>query len=160
MALNFSYSENLEAGRLGQIATTEDINLITRVAEVDDIPIGCPLEPGNTTVHGPGHSNIDNTEGAAVKPYDGGQFVGITVRERSIRSDNNDMYKKGDDLRMATNYGDMWVEVDGPVAVGDRVHVNAGATQFGVAGDPINALFETSAAAAGELAIIRLQSLA
>ena len=156
--LNFNYSEYQDAGRLGQLTDTEDVNLITRIAEVDGIPFACPLEFGDATVAGPGHLNVDNTEGAAAKPFDGGQFIGISVRQRNIEV--GDVYSKGEHIRMATNYGAIWVEVKGPVAVGDKVFIDAGATQFGNAGaTQIPALFETSAAAAGELAVIRLQSI-
>lgn len=152
--LNFTYG-NLDAGRVGALVDTEERDLISRVAE-ETIAIGSPLEPGDTTVQGMG-SMTPGLESAAVKPYDGGRFVGISVRERSIVDDE---WKKGEHVRVIHSQGAIWVEAKGAVAVGDPVFIDAGSTQFGNAGaTQISALWETSTTAAGELGVIRLQAM-
>ena len=157
MPLNFTYAENMDAGRVGQLVDTETVNLISRVAEVD-IAIGMPLEYGDTTVQGMGHLNVNNTEGAAVKPYDGGQFVGISVRERSILP--GDVYRVGEGVRVLHSQGAIWVYCGEAVQPGDPVFVSAGSNQFTKAGGTrIPALWETTTTAAGELGVIRLQAI-
>jgi len=158
MAYNFTYSDTMEAGRVGQLVDTESVDLISRVSEVDNLAFGTPLEPGDTTVQGAGSMSVNNTEAAAVKPYAGGRFVGISVRERSIGT--GDVWNKGDNLRVAHSQGALWVECGAAVKPGDPVFIAAGSTQFSNAGGTqIPALWETTTAAAGELGVIRLQSM-
>jgi len=157
MSLNFDYSQEMDAGRVGQLADTETVDLISRVAEVD-IEIGCPLEPGDTTVQSAGSMSVTGTESAAVKPYAGGRFVGISVRERSII--NGDKWTKGEHVRVIHSQGAIWVEAGEAVKPGDPVFIDAGSKEFKKAGGTqIPALWETETTAAGELGIIRLQSM-
>ena len=155
--LTYTYNQEMDAGRIGQLVDTEEADLISRVSEVDGLAFGVPLEPGDTTVQSAGSMSVNNTEAAAVKPYDGGRFVGITVRERSIGA--GDVWNQGQHVRVLHSQGAIWVEAGAAVAPGDPVFITAGSTQFSNAGaTQIPALWETTAAA-GELGVIRLQSL-
>jgi hypothetical protein len=113
MAVQTTYSENIGAARAGMIADTQGLlNLVSRTVETSaGIGFGLPVRQGT------------GANGIAVSAA-GGDYVGFTVRDRSVNPDNPDEYSQYDSARVMT-HGVIWATVTdaGGVAAGDAVWV-------------------------------------
>lgn len=144
MAVQTTYSENLDAGRLGAIADTNDKTLISRLAEVGAIGFGLPVVQGS------------NGNGAHKAKTGDTAILGVTVRERSAIGDQ---YAVGDAMRVMTK-GVIWVVATVDVTAGDTVAVKVADATFEKSADTgviaiANARYDSSATA-GDLVKIRL----
>jgi len=146
MPVQTTYSETIAPYRNGKLVDTAERGLITRVAETQ-IEVGAPLMQGNEADDG-------------CLPFDGSKplLMGISVSERSLNQ--ADHWIRGEHVRVMHSQGAISVIADVAVSAGDPVHVlpaagtnsqwsNTGGTTF-------NAFWET-AAAAGELAVLRIR---
>lgn len=122
MAVQTSYSENIGAAREGMIASQEEVNLISRTVETAaGVGFGKPVKQGAG----------DN--GVTIADASTTDIVGITVRERSVRPADGNMFEQYDSARLMTK-GVIWVTVTdaGGVAAGDPVWLDlSGAGTFG-----------------------------
>ena len=152
MAVQTTYSENIGAARAGMIADTQGLlNLVSRTVETSaGIAFGVPVRQGT------------RANGIAVSAA-GGDYVGFTVRDRSVNPDNPDEYSQYDDARVMT-HGVIWAVVTdaGGVVAGDPVWVTetTGALSNADVGSGNGTLLAgcrwESAAANGGLAKIRV----
>lgn len=139
MAIQTTYSENMDAGRLGAIADMSNKTLLSRNAE-EVVGFGLPVVQG-TADNGARKSTTGDTD-----------IIGISVRERSTLDDE---FAIGDSIRVLTE-GAIWVTASVAVDAGDTVHVIVATAEFGKTGGvELNAIYETSAAI-GELTKVRL----
>jgi len=113
MAVQTTYSETIDGARAGAIADTQGhLNLISRTVETAaGIGFGLPV----------GQGSDDN---GVVVSAAGVDYIGFTVRERSVNPDNPDEFSQYDDARIMT-HGVIWVTVTdaGGVSAGDPVWV-------------------------------------
>ena len=144
MAVQTTYNETMDAGRLGAIADTNDKTLVSRNAEVAAIGFGAPVVQG-TADNGVWEAKTGDTA-----------IYGISVRDRST---SNDEFAVGESVRVMTK-GTIWVTAAVAVAAGDPVAVKvADATFEKTAATGVIAIAGArwdSSAAIGELAKIRL----
>lgn len=138
MAVQDQYNEHIRAGVPGQIVDMIPKTLISRAIE-DAAGIGF----GVPAFQGENDKGVTGTGTAA-------EFVGITVRERSLRAEE-DKFVQYDSVRLMTD-GAVWVTAPAAVAAGDAV-VLGGVTIPG-------ARYDTSTSAANQIAQVRLGVIA
>jgi hypothetical protein len=157
MAIQTSYSENIRPAVAGQIANMEGAVLISR-SVVDAAGVGFGKVVQEAAADG---SKDDLCTGdlntAAMDAY---KFLGITVRERSVRPETPNKFAQYDSARIMRK-GVIWVEVAGAVNAGTDVTVTLASGVLGsvsvgagVVAIP-NARWESSTSGAG-LAKLRL----
>lgn len=147
MALQTEYPDTQPAAIAGAQATMIPATLISRNVEGAPVGFGVAVEQGGTD--------------KGVTAFAGGDYVGITLLDRSAAGEN-DTFRVGDSARVMTK-GDVWVVAAVAVAAGDPVHLTEGGAFTNDAGDEEdgNALidgarWDTSTTAAGQLAVVRL----
>jgi len=143
-----TYSENIDAALPG-MAADADFSADTRICETA-AGIGFGLAVGQGT--------SDNE--AKLAPAAAADFVGITMRDRTLVNDSDDLYAQYENMAVMTE-GDIWVTTGGVVSAGDNVtfvkstgvlsSAATSGTQFEITG----ARWMTSAANGG-LAKVRL----
>lgn len=142
MAVQTSYSENQPAAVAGAQATMIPATIISRNVEGAAIGFGVAVQQG--------------AEDKGVAAFAAGDFVGITLLDRSAAGEN-DTFRVGDSARVMTK-GDVWVNASLAVAAGDPVYLTAAGAFTNVAtGNTAiaGARWDTSTSAAG-LAVVRL----
>ena len=145
-AVQTTYNEKIDAARVGQIANTEPVVLISRnVEDVTPIAFGKPVMQG--------------TADDGCKLFASGtEVLGITVRERSTRPETPDTFARYESARIMKK-GVIWVVAAVAVTPGQPVYVvTASATFSNVAEAAVlipNARWE-STAGIGALAKVRL----
>ena len=152
-----TYSENIGAARAGMIANEDPVVLISRtVADADGIGFGKVVQEAATdgTKDGQCTADLDTSD------MDAYTFLGITVRERSVRPETPSKFAQYESARIMRK-GIIWVEVAGAVKAGEDVTVTlasgvlgTAAVAAGVVAIP-NARWESSTSGAG-LAKLRL----
>lgn len=155
MAVQTSYSETIGAARAGQIANEEPVVLISRtVADADGIGFGKVVMEAATD------GSKDGMCSATLTSLDAYNFLGITVRERSVRPETPNKFAQYESARIMRK-GVIWVEVAGAVKAGEDVTVTLAtgalgstAVAAGIVAIP-NARWESSTSGAG-LAKLRL----
>lgn len=152
-----TYSEGISAARAGQIANEEPSVLISRTV-VDAAGIGF----GKVVQEAVADGSKDNqcTADLDTDDLDAYKFLGITVRERSVRPETPNKFAQYESARIMRR-GVIWVEVAGAVKAGEDVTVTlatgvlgTAAVTAGVVAIP-NARWESSIGGAG-LAKLRL----
>lgn len=148
-----TYSETIGAARAGMIANEEPSVLISRTVEtVAGVGFGKVVQQGAK----------DNgcTSDLATSAMTAQTFLGITVRERSVRPESPDKFAQNESARIMRK-GNIWVDVAVAVTPTDIVTVTLAsgvigktAVGAGVVAIP-NARWETSTSGAG-LAKLRL----
>ncbi len=134
MAVQDTYSESIRPAVPGQLVDSSPKTLISRTVEdANGIGFGVPAYQGTRD------KGIKNAGTA-------NQFVGITVRERSLRAEA-DGFKQYDSARLITE-GPVWVAAPGAVTAGGTV------TLGGVLIP--GARYDTSTTAAGQVVQVRL----
>lgn len=114
MAVQTTYSENIDAARAGQIANTEPNVLISRTVETAaGVGFGVPVQKGTG----------DN--GCIIMAAGATEVLGITVRERSVRPETPNAFAQYESARLMRS-GVLWVVVTdaGGVVDGDPVWIN------------------------------------
>lgn len=157
MAVQTSYSENIRPALAGQIANMEPVDLISRtVADVAGIGFGKVVQEAAADGSKDGQCTAD-LDTADMDAY---KFLGITVRERSVRPETPNAFAQYESARIMRK-GVIWVEVAGAVKAGEDVTVTlatgvlgTAAVGAGVVAIP-NARWESSTSGAG-LAKLRL----
>lgn len=149
-AVQTTYAETLKPGKAGMVANMTDWDADTLIVETD-AGIGFGLAVGQGT--DPKQAVIGAASAAA--------FRGISVRDVTLESTDEDKYADGKNMAVLTR-GDIWVVTGGDVTAGADVtfaaatgvlsSAAAGGSQFTIAG----ARWMTTAAS-GELAIVRLR---
>ena len=140
MPVQTTYSETLDAGRVGALVDTNEKVLVSRDAE-ETIGFGRPVVQGT------------QDRGIRLAAAGDATIYGISVRERSALDDE---WKQYESVRVLVHEGTIWVETDTAVVAGDPVFVVLATATFANAGDvEMQARFEDSAAA-GALVKIRL----
>ena len=157
MAVQTSYSETIGAARAGQIANEEPVVLISRtVADADGIGFGKVVQEAahDGSKDGMCTADLDTAD------MDAYTFLGITVRERSVRPETPNKFAQYESARIMRK-GVIWVEVAGAVKAGEDVTVTlatgvlgSAAVGAGIVAIP-NARWESSTSGAG-LAKLRL----
>jgi hypothetical protein len=152
MAVQTTYSENIDGARAGMIADTQNgLNLISRTVETAaGIGFGLPVAQGS------GDNGVILSESGA-------DYIGFTVRERSVNPDNPDEFSQYEDARIMT-HGVIWATVTdaGGVDAGDPVWVTEATGALSNAdvgsggGTNLAGCRWESTAANGELAKIRV----
>lgn len=157
MAVQTSYSDTISAARAGQIANEEPVTLISRtVADAAGIEFGKVVQEAAADGSKDGQCTAD-LDTADMDAY---KFLGITVRERSVRPETPNKFAQYESARIMRK-GVIWVEVAGAVKAGEDVTVTlatgvlgTAAVAAGIVAIP-NARWESSTAGAG-LAKLRL----
>jgi len=156
-AVQTSYSENIGAARAGMIANEEPATLISRtVADAAGIGFGVVVQEAAADGSKDGQCTAD-LDTADMDAY---KFLGITVRERSVRPETPNKFAQYESARIMRK-GVIWVEVAGAVKAGEDVTVTLATGVLGTAGVGAgiiaipNARWESSATGAG-LAKLRL----
>lgn len=149
MAVQSTYSENIRAAVPGQLVDTIPKTLLSRTVEdAGGLAFGIPVAQGAADK---GIRAFTTSDTAA-------DFVGITVRERSVAAEA-DQFKQYDSARVLTQ-GAICVLASVAVAVGDPVYVVPATGLFtNVATGNVqlpNARFDTSTTAINQLAQVRL----
>lgn len=158
MAVQTSYSDSISAARAGMIANEEPCVLISRtVADAAGIGFGVVVQEAATDGSKDGHCTAD-LDTADLDAY---KFLGITVRERSVRPETPSKFAQYESARIMRK-GVVWVEVAGAVKAGEDVTVTLATGVLGTAGASAgtivaipNARWESSTSGAG-LAKLRL----
>jgi len=141
MAVQTTYQESLDAGRVGAIADTTNKVLISRTAEGAAIGFGVPIAQGTADRGARATATGDTT------------VIGITVRERSA---TDDQWAVGESMRVMKQ-GAIYVEAAATVAAGDAVHVIVdGGTFSNTGGVEIPGALYESSGDAGDLVQVRL----
>lgn len=124
-----TYSETIGAARAGQIANEEPVVLISRtVADAAGIGFGKVVQEAvaDGTKDGQCTADLDTADMDAYK------FLGITVRERSVRPETPNMFAQYESARIMRK-GVIWVEVAGAVKAGEDVTVTLATGVLGTA---------------------------
>lgn len=158
MAIQTTYSETMDAARAGMIANEEPSVLISRtVADAAGIGFGKVVQEAATDGSKDGQCTAD-LDTADLDAY---KFLGITVRERSVRPETPSKFAQYESARIMRK-GVIWVEVAGAVKAGEDVTVTLATGVLGTAGASAgtivaipNARWESSTSGAG-LAKLRL----
>jgi hypothetical protein len=152
-----TYSETMGAARAGQIANTEPSLLISRtVADAAGIEFGKVVQEAAADGSKDGQCTAD----LDTADLDAFKFIGITVRERSVRPETPNKFAQRESARIMRK-GVIWVEVAGAVKAGEDVTVTLASGVLGTAsvGAGViaipNARWDSSTAGAG-LAKLRL----
>lgn len=157
MAIQTSYQETIRPAVAGQIANTEGAVLISRtVADAAGIGFGKVVQEAAADGSKDGQCTGDlNT--AAMDAY---KFLGVTVRERSVRPETPNKFGQSESARIMRK-GVIWVEVAAAVKAGEDVTVTLASGVLGTAsvGAGVvaipNARWDSSTSGAG-LAKLRL----
>lgn len=155
MAVQTSYSETIGTARAGMIANEEPCVLISRtVADAAGIAFGKVVMEAATD------GSKDGLCSATLTSLDASNFLGVTVRERSVRPETPNKFAQYESARIMRK-GVIWVETGGAVNAGDDVTVTVAtgalgttAVGAGIVAIP-NARWESSTSGAG-LAKLRL----
>ena len=110
-AVQTTYNEKIVAARVGQIANTEPVVLISRTVE-DETPIAF----GKPVMQGTADDGCKLFAGAST------EVLGITVRERSTRPETPDTFARYESARIMKK-GVIWVVASVAVVAGDPVYV-------------------------------------
>jgi hypothetical protein len=144
-----SYTENMGAARVGQIANEEPSTLISREVQTAAITFGKVVKQGTA----------DRQIQAATAAVD--VYRGITVRDRSVNPATPEGWAVNETCRVMTK-GVIWVTAGATVAAGAAVYMVVGTGQAGnftsVSASNLaipNAIFESSGTV-GTLVRIRL----
>lgn len=157
MAVQTSYSENIRPAVAGQIANTEGAVLISRtVADAAGIGFGKVVQEAaaDGSKDGQCTGDLDTADMDAFK------FLGVTVRERSVRPETPSKFAQYESARIMRK-GVIWVEVAAAVKAGEDVTVTLASGVLGTAsvGAGVvaipNARWDSSTSGAG-LAKLRL----
>lgn len=157
MAVQTTYNETISAARAGQIANEEPVVLISRtVADAAGIEFGKVVQEAAADGSKDGQCTAD-LDTADMDAY---KFLGITVRERSVRPETPNKFAQYESARIMRK-GVIWVDVAGAVKAGEDVTVTlatgvlgTAAVAAGIVAIP-NARWESSTSGAG-LAKVRL----
>lgn len=146
-----TYSETIRPAVVGMIANQEPKTLISRTVEDEDgIGFGIVVQQGTG----------DNGCTSDLTTMDASTYLGITVRERSVRPETPNIFAQYESARVMRK-GVIWVMTDGAVNAGDAATVTLATGAIGVTpvGTGIVAIpgarFDSSTTAAG-LAKLRL----
>lgn len=151
MPVQTTYTENMRVAVAGMIANMEPVTLISRNVETAaGIGFGKVVQQGT------------RDEGCIVDltGFDADKYLGITVRERSVRPETPDLFAQYESARIMRK-GVIWVTVAAAVTAGTDVTVTTatgvlGSTAVGAGVVAIpGARWESSTAGAG-LAKVRL----
>ncbi|MCO5085146.1 MAG: DUF2190 domain-containing protein [Mesorhizobium sp.] len=157
MAVQTTYNETIDAARAGMIANEEPVVLISRtIIDAAGVGFGKVVQEAATDGSKDGQctADIDTADMDAYK------FLGITVRERSVRPETPNKFAQYESARIMRR-GVIWVEVAGAVKAGEDVTVTLASGVLGTAGVGAgvvaipNARWESSTSGAG-LAKLRL----
>lgn len=151
MGIQDTYSENIRTAVAGQIANTEPVTLISRTVEtVAGIGFGAVVQQGAA----------DDGCKSDLTGMTADTYLGITVRERSVRPETPSLFARYESARIMRK-GVLWVMTDGAVAAGNDVTVTlatgglgTAAVAAGIVAIP-NARWDSSTTGAG-LAKVRL----
>lgn len=147
MAVQTTYSENITAGVVGQLADTAEATCISRTVQAATLAFGVPINQG--TADG---QCRQFTTGDTVT-----SFIGVSVRDRSVTE--GDGYIQYESARIMRE-GVIWVTASVQVAAGDQVAVTSAGAWSNVAGTNgivvPNARWETSTSGAGKIAKISI----
>ncbi|HBN8624988.1 TPA: hypothetical protein ACKPG1_004887 [Pseudomonas aeruginosa] len=148
-AVQTTYSANIRPGLPGMIVDEVPKTLISRTVEAaGGLAFGIPVMQGTADKAG----RAPTTGDTAAK------FVGISVRDRSVKAEAN-QYSQYESARVMTE-GAIWVTAAVQVAVGDPVYfVPASGAWTNVATDNVQvagARFDTSTTGTNQLAQVRL----
>ena len=152
-----TYSKAISAARAGQIANEEPVVLISRtVVDAAGIGFGKVVQEAATDGSKDGQCTAD----LDTSDMDAYTFLGITVRERSVRPETPSKFAQYESARIMRK-GIIWVDVAGAVKAGQDVTVTLASGVLGTAGVGAgvvaipNARWESSTSGAG-LAKLRL----
>jgi hypothetical protein len=157
MAVQTTYPENISAARAGMIANEEPAVLISRtIIDAAGVGFGKVVQEASTdgSTDGKCTADLDTADMDAYK------YLGITVRERSVRPESPDKFAQYESARIMRQ-GVIWVEVAAAVSAGQDVTVTLASGVLGTAsvGAGVvaipNARWESSTSGAG-LAKVRL----
>ncbi len=141
MSVQTTYSDNIAAGKAGAVANMVPSSLISRTVETAaGVGFGLAVSQG--------------TEDYGVVVFNDADYVGITVRERSV-SAGQDSYAQYDTACVITQGEVSCVAVDA-VSAGDPVHILATGTLSNTGGDVIDDAVWGTSASAGGIAVVRL----
>jgi len=147
MAIQTTYSENIVAGVVGQLADTAEVTCISRTVEAATLAFGVPVMQGTAD----GQCKLFASGGTVTS------FIGATVRDRSVTE--GDAYAQYESARVMRE-GVIWVTASVQVAAGDPVAVTSAGAWSNVAGTNgivvPNARFETSTTGTGKIAKISI----
>lgn len=157
MAVQTTYSENIGAARAGMIANSEPCVMISRtIIDAAGVGFGKVVQEAATDGSKDGQCTAD----LDTADMDAFKFLGITVRERSVRPETPDKFAQYESARIMRK-GVIWVAVAAAVKAGEDVTVTlasgvlgTAAVGAGVVAIP-NARWESSTSGAG-LAKLRL----
>jgi hypothetical protein len=141
-----TYPDTIRPGIAGMIANEEPVRLISRTVEdAAGIAFGLGVVQGVAD------------KGCKVGTYSEGAFLGVTVRERSIKAEFPNGFMQYDSARIMRS-GCIWVAVTAAVVAGNPAKVSATGTwgPGSGTGDVNHCRFETSQPTPGGLAILRL----
>ena len=154
-----TYTETLAVGRPGQVATASPCIVDSYEVEATagtGIKFGVAVQKG---------TNDDQckvgADGDSSSPFKVTAFLGVTVQDHSrLGGKPVDSYDKGA-IAAVLSQGDIWVPAEAAVSVGDDVTVKeaTGALSSAAAADgqfSVPGRWMTAAAAAGDLAVVRL----
>lgn len=147
MAVQTTYSENITAGVVGQLADTAEATCISRTVQAATLAFGVPVMQGTAD----GQCVLFATGGTITS------FLGMSVRDRSVTE--GDGYIQYESARIMRE-GDGWVTASVQVAAGDQVAVTAAGAWSNVAGTNgivvPKARWETSTTGTGKIAKISI----
>lgn len=155
MPVQTTHNERISAAREGMIANEEPSVLISRTVEdVAGIGYGKVVTQGD--LDNGCTADLDET-GNVMDAY---TFLGITVRERSVRPETPDVFAQYESARIMRK-GVIWVSTAAAVNAGDDVYVTLSTGAFGTTSGGGNVLipggrWETSKGAVAGLAKLRL----
>ena len=149
MAIQSSYSASIRAGLPGMIVDMIPKTLISRTVQAAaGLAFGVPVIQGTADKAGRAPAAGDTAA----------KFVGISVRDRSVKAEGN-AYSQYESARVMTK-GAIWVNASVQVAVGDPVYfVPATGLWTNVATDNVlvaGARFDTSTTGINQIAQVRL----
>ncbi len=144
-----TYSANIRPGLPGMIVDEVPKTLISRTVEASaGLAFGIPVIQGTA----------DKAGRAATTGDTAADFVGISVRDRSVKAEAN-QYSQYESARVMTE-GAIWVTASVQVAAGDLVYfVPATGVWTNIATSNVqvpNARFDTSTTGTNQLAQVRL----
>lgn len=119
MPIQTTYNERIDAARVGQIVNEEPSVLISRTVEdVAGIGFGKAVMQGSEDDFCT--ADLDET-GNIVTAF---SFLGITVRERSVRPETPDVFAQHESARIMRK-GVIWVMTAGAVDAGKQAYVSS-----------------------------------
>lgn len=139
-----TYNEEMRAGVPGQVPDMQQASFVSRtVEEAAGIAFGVPVSQGA------------NDKGVA--DYTAGDFVGITVRERSLPAEQDALAEN--DSAMIIRKGPVFVLANVGVDAGNPVYITAAGAFTDVEGTNFlipGARWDTTTSGAGQLAVVWL----